>query len=335
MKSFLSRDNLLLWLKRLLQEYTVIAPVQAWDTVLFQPVKVVEEIVLNYDVSALSPKDVFFPTSETLFTFERQGGRWEARPLPEIKKQVLFGLHPCDAHGIALMDVPFLSPPADLHYQRRREATTLVGLACSRARPECFCESLGGGPQDPSHLDVLLIPTPQGYILQVRTARGAALFTGFNVEELEIDNPPPPVTAPVPVAGITEMARNTFNDVYWERLADRCIHCNLCAYVCPCCYCFDIRDYALKGRVERVRSWESCQAGGFTRLAGGYDPRPSKGARLRQRFFHKFLYYPTQFKGQAKCTGCGRCVRACPVNIDIREVASEMQRIGGRVARAA
>src|SRR3972149_3943876 len=243
-------------------------------------------IFVEQDGFALSPQGGFFPTSETLFTFERQGGRWEARPLPEIKKQVLFGLHPCDAHGIALMDAPF-------------------------------------------------IPPPQGYILQVRTARGAALFTGFNVEELEIDNPPPPVTTPVPVAGITEIARNTFNDVYWERLADRCIHCNLCAYVCPCCYCFDIRDYALKGRVERVRSWESCQAAGFTRLAGGFDPPPSKGARLRQRFFHKFLYYPTQFKGQVKCTGCGRCVRACPVNIDIREVASEMQMIGSRVARAA
>src|SRR3972149_3344405 len=119
-------------------------------------------IFVEQDGFALSPQGGFFPTSETLFTFERQGGRWEARPLPEIKKQVLFGLHPCDAHGIALMDAPFLSPPADLHYQRRREATLLVGLACSRARPECFCGSVGGGPQDPSHLEGLLIPTPPG-----------------------------------------------------------------------------------------------------------------------------------------------------------------------------
>ncbi|MFH1484359.1 MAG: 4Fe-4S dicluster domain-containing protein [Chloroflexota bacterium] len=334
MKSFLSRDNLLLWLKRLIQEYTVIAPVQAWDTVLFQPVKRVEEIVLSYDVSTLSPKDVIFPPSETLFIFERKNGRWEARPLPEVKKQVLFGLHPCDAHGISLMDAAFLSQPGDPHYQRRRDATILVGLACARARPECFCESAGSGPQDVSHLDVLLIPTPQGYILQVRTARGAALFTGFNMEELEIDNPPPPATTPVPVAGITDVAKRIFNDGYWERLADRCIHCNLCAYVCPCCYCFDIRDYPLKGMVERVRSWESCQASGFARLAGGYDPRPSTGARLRQRFYHKFLYYPTQFKGQVKCTGCGRCVRACPVNIDIREIVSDMQKIEAKVARA-
>jgi len=334
MKPFLSWDNLLLWLKRLLQEYAVIAPVQAWDTVLFQPVKGVEEIVLNYDVSALSPKDVIFPPSETLFTFERKDGRWEARPLPEVKKQVLFGLHPCDAHGISLMDAAFLSQPADLHYQRRRDATILVGLACTHARPECFCESTGSGPQDASHLDILLIPTAQGYIVQVRTARGAGLFTGFNVEELEIDTPAPPATTPVPIAGITGVAPNLFNDAYWDRLADRCIHCNLCAYVCPCCYCFDIRDYALKGRVERVRSWESCQAAGFTRLAGGYDPRPSKGSKLRQRFYHKFLYYPTHFKGQVKCTGCGRCVRACPVNIDIREIASDMQKLA-RVPDAA
>jgi len=123
--------------------------------------------------------------------------------------------------------------------------------------------------------------------------------------------------------------RQAFDSPYWSRLADRCVHCNLCAYVCPTCYCFDIRDYESKGKIERVRSWESCQSPGFTRQAGGYNPRASKEARLRQRFYHKLLYFPEDF-GAIACVGCGRCVQVCPVNIDIREVISDIQKIGGR-----
>ena len=79
-----------------------------------------------------------------------------------------------------------------------------------------------------------------------------------------------------------------------------------------------------------MRSWESCQSPGFTRIAGGHDPRPTKGARLRQRFYHKLLYFPENF-GSISCVGCGRCVRACPVNIDIREIITDIQKLGAIV----
>ncbi len=54
-------------------------------------------------------------------------------------------------------------------------------------------------------------------------------------------------------------------------------------------------------------------------IAGGHNPRPTQAARQRQRYMHKFLYYPER-EGVALCVGCGRCVVDCPVNIDIREV---------------
>ncbi|MFC1926046.1 4Fe-4S dicluster domain-containing protein, partial [Chloroflexota bacterium] len=114
---------------------------------------------------------------------------------------------------------------------------------------------------------------------------------------------------------------------YWDRLADRCVHCNVCSYVCPTCYCFDVRDYEAKGKIDRVRSWESCQSSGFTKIAGGHDPRPTKGTRLRQRFNHKLFYFPEEF-GTSHCVGCGRCVRSCPVNIDIREIIRNIQELG-------
>ena len=39
------------------------------------------------------------------------------------------------------------------------------------------------------------------------------------------------------------------------------------------------------------------------------------------------LYSPEQFQDIA-CVGCGRCIKACPVNIDIREVINDLQQLG-------
>jgi len=78
-----------------------------------------------------------------------------------------------------------------------------------------------------------------------------------------------------------------------------------------------------------VWSCESFQSAGFTKIAGGHDPRANKGIRMRQRFAHKRLYFPEQF-GVRHCIGCGRCVKSCPVNIDIREIISDVQKLGAK-----
>jgi ferredoxin len=38
---------------------------------------------------------------------------------------------------------------------------------------------------------------------------------------------------------------------------------------------------------------------------------------------HKFRYLVEEF-GVVACTGCGRCVQSCPVNIDLRAVLREL-----------
>jgi predicted aldo/keto reductase-like oxidoreductase len=54
-------------------------------------------------------------------------------------------------------------------------------------------------------------------------------------------------------------------------------------------------------------------------VAGGANPRRHLYERLRNRFDKKFDFFPQALKICA-CTGCGRCVEACPGDIDIREV---------------
>lgn len=331
MVKFIQKTDLLAWLEGLMKERTLVAPVKEEGVTRFRPVEKAAGIVMDSGSTDLSAKDWFFPPSEVIFTMSKVDGKAVITPTTMTKEAVLFGMHPCDAQGIALMDLPFLAEPTDTIYAEKREKTTLVGLACRQSCPECFCTSFGSGPFDAAGLDVFLIEDGEGYIVQSTTPKGQKLLDSAKVTEANVELPQPPAVNSVPIEGLVEIAPKLFNDAFWNRLADRCIHCNMCADVCPACYCFDMRDYTGKGGVvERLRTWESCQASGFTRIAGGYTPRPTKGARLRQRFYHKFLYMPKQL-GKIGCTGCGRCVRVCPVNIDIREIITTMQKSGAKI----
>jgi sulfhydrogenase subunit beta (sulfur reductase) len=327
MSSFISKEALLSWLGRLMEEGDVVAPAAVDELTLFKKIGRVEDIAFDFQNTALSPKEFFFPPTETLFTVVNKEGQVELKPAEVERETVIFGIRPCDAKGIAALDLPYLKEPADGLYRRHREKTTLISLSCLTACAECFCSSMGSGPDDASDVDIMLTEVDNGYIVQALTDKGKALLPENLLSTSNEVPPAPPSSATVPSEGIAKKMRQAFDSPYWGKLADRCVHCNVCSYVCPTCYCFDVRDYESKGKIDRVRSWESCQSSGFTKIAGGHDPRATKGARLRQRFSHKLLYFPEEF-GTSHCVGCGRCVRSCPVNIDIREIIKDIQELG-------
>lgn len=327
MNQFIPKNDLLSWLSKLAKNQKLVVPTRVEDSILFRKINRVEDIVFNFSNTKLSPKEFFFPPSETLFSVEKKDGKVNLISSVVEGEMVIFGLRPCDAKGAAILDLPYLEEPGDDLYSQHRNKTTLIGLSCLTACPECFCTSMGTGPDDASNLDIMLTEVEDGYIVQILTEKGKTLLPKELLTIKDVASPPTPSVSHVPSKGITDKMRQAFDNPYWNHLADRCIHCNICSYVCPTCYCFDVRDYTNKGRIDRVRSWESCQSPGFTKIAGGYDPRANKDARLRQRFAHKLIYFPEIF-GLIHCTGCGRCVRACPVNIDIREIIQDVQKLG-------
>jgi ferredoxin len=105
----------------------------------------------------------------------------------------------------------------------------------------------------------------------------------------------------------------------WQDFASTCVECGACNLVCPTCHCFLIYDEERRGVSKRSRIWDACLYKTFARVAGGANPRRHLYERLRNRFEKKFDFFP-QVLNNFACTGCGRCIEACPGDIDLREV---------------
>jgi heterodisulfide reductase subunit C len=109
----------------------------------------------------------------------------------------------------------------------------------------------------------------------------------------------------------------------WQDEAKTCVECGACTAICPTCHCFLLYDQKDADSMARLRMWDSCLVKDFARVAGGANPRPELWMRLRNRFEKKFDFFPKVADIYA-CTGCGRCVSACPAKIDIRRVLKRL-----------
>jgi len=338
-----TRESLWGWLDNLIARYPVIAPRRVEGVPLFRRIAAADEVAWDVLRTVVSPKAWLFPDSEVILEIEKRAGDVTLSEPPSAGEQILFAIRPCDARALRSLDAMLVdhSPP-DVYFARRRRQVALVGLACRQPLVDCFCTSTGGAPDDPGDMDVMLYEIDKGYLVQAVTERGTSLLSGLTAAETGHAPPAPgsrgesrrmafqtQVSVPEPAAWPAH-----FDDAYWARLADRCLGCRICTYVCPTCRCFDVRDYVTGAgpgivQIQRLRAWDACLAETYRRAAGGHDPRPLKAQRLRNRFYCKFLYVPEDF-GAIGCVGCGRCIAACPVNIDLSEVLAEVAQMVAR-----
>jgi sulfhydrogenase subunit beta (sulfur reductase) len=327
-----TRDALATWLDGLAERNTLIAPKWVASELFYRPVTCSAEVVFDFERTILSPKAFFLPDTEVILEVEKRGREVTLREPALARDQVLFAMRPCDARALRALDALLLDrTPPDTYYAGRRAKTTLIGLACPRLWDDCFCTSMGSGPDDASGVDVMLYEADFGYWVSAVTEKGAALLEGLEAEETQRDAPVADSSAErVPVLA-PEAWGALFDSAYWPRLADRCLSCHACTYVCPTCRCFDVRDDTTAvgpgyAHIQRLRAWDSCLSAGYRRIAGGHNPRPTKAQRLRNRYYCKFCYSPHDF-GAVACVGCGRCIAACPVGIDIAEILADVARL--------
>ncbi len=348
-KALLHRKDLDTLFAAFRRSATVYAPAADREGTVFRPVSSAAEMSLGAVNTRLSVKGVFFPQRETLVRFD--GGAADEILLPQ-GAIVAFGVRPCDAKALLFLDKVFggeASAPGkavhqDPYYLERRKNSVVIALACDEPCGSCFCTSVGGSPYGTEGADILASGTGDGksgvaeeapLLLEAVTERGRAfldahakLIAPASDEHLKArEARARTAAARMPDLGFADVkgkADAALESPVWDAITKSCLGCGVCTYLCPTCHCFDITDETRGTGGIRLRSWDACQYPLYTMHASGHNPRPAKKARMRQRVMHKYSY-TVETAGMVSCSGCGRCVRFCPVNLDIRQMVAAIK----------
>ncbi len=353
---FATKEALIAWLATLAEKADIFAPKREGKATLFRPytkAALQEAQAENLlDRATVAPKALVLPQAETLLTYHKGKPEGEnpasltlATPLENAKPAkpcILFGARPCDVKGFVVLDRPYMQGPyKDPYYCKHRQNLACITQACPEAFSTCFCNWTYGSPSSEEGSDILFTAintgADNGFVLTAITEKGLELLsqgafpqaTEAQIEACTQAHTKAAESLPSPstLARVPEAVASRFADTaFWEAQTVKCLSCGACTYLCPTCQCFSITDEGTSQDGKRLRSWDSCMSSLFTREASGHNPRPDKAARMRNRISHKFSYYPDtypQAEPAYSCVGCGRCVRSCPVNLDIREVVAQ------------
>lgn len=303
--------------------YEVYAPQMREGKVYLEEIADAGALELDHVVTVNGVKDVLLPRCEPLAEFRLDDVSVQAIEAPRARR-ILFATRPCDAASLVILDAILLDPARDARYAGMREETVIVTVACSRADDACFCTSMGYGPHDETGSDVILLPAGGSYIVRALTDKGKALIKELGVQQDGGGEPdsPPELTRSVKTEGIKDWLDRNFESEKWHDVSINCISCGTCYYLCPTCHCFDITDESGVSKGRRYRIWDCCSFSDFTKMAG-HQPRVGRHARYRQRIMHKFKYTVDNVKHTA-CVGDGRCIRHCPVGVDMGEILESL-----------
>ena len=310
-------------LRHLSADYNLIAPLDKMGAVEYHVIteENLEEIVYAEARITQPVKFFVYPPQQTVT---------EEIP-PSEKKTVILGIKACDLRALSALDKIFLGGDiADPFYKTKRENTILISNDCAKPLEVCFCNLLGKTPFPKDGFDLNLSFVETGILVETGSEKGKNLFEKYDIphktaeeeqlsqrqkkreetaKRLEEINKEFSFSDDLPA-----LLKNNYDSPIWKEFAEPCVGCGACTNICPACHCFLLSEENL----EKIRTWDSCQYTGFTRVAGGANPRKKLAERFKNRFYCKFEYKPENF-GLFGCTGCGRCIEACQGKIDMRE----------------
>ncbi len=282
----------------------------------------------DHAAPALAWKRWLHPQQQVVVTVRTTTPRPTVEPPHDEPAPLAFvGIQSCDLAAIGRLDVVL---EHDGTYRARRDRLLIVSIACTTPAADCFCVSAGTGPWPGPGADIVLRELDDATLLATpATAEGAALLddigplpaadtTLLDAAEQRIADGAARQTRGLDPATIAAAAAAP-EDPGWEAVAERCLTCGSCTFVCPTCFCTSVVDSnSLDGtEFERTQRWDSCFSLDFAYVHGG-SMRTSAASRYRQWYLHKLVTWHDQF-GESGCVGCGRCITWCPTGLDITE----------------
>lgn len=312
----------------LMQHQPVWGPIAKRSQFVFAELESPKDLRLDYDVTILPPKKLFFPPAQDLVCFD--GKNYSA--CLEPKNKILFGVHGYDVKAIDQTDLLFSERNYDVNYMAHRQATTIVASSIQKVSRRAFFGSVGKDVQPKGH-DAFLTKINGGYVWESLTVKGEALLDFGKFEkasEAQIAEAKK-VNEQVQTQCQETLQHNTNdiatkvraafkNEELWQGFAQDCFSCGSCNTVCPTCYCFDVQDTWNVNQTSGVRTrfWDSCLTEDFSKVSLGAGAtenfREERFERFRHRIMRKATYLNQKLGGPA-CVGCGRCSMSCTTDI--------------------
>jgi len=305
----LKKENLKKYIEWLIKNYEVWGPARVHGETVFKILENGDEFV--DERTLLGPKEIIYPVNENLFSDDY------------TKERVVIGVRSCDLRAYAMLDDVFLGEYRDEKYEKRRKNTYFINFVCKEPCQYGFCTTFYG-PRLKDHFYMQFTDLGEYYLVEAMDKKliNDLFETAENGDLVLAENAEKEFYKKMESLNVENLYKKLdWNNPLWKEFSRRCISCGACNYACPTCFCFDVYDDG----DERYREWDSCILSGFTRLAGNVNPRPTLDLRLRQRFLHKLKFHYENY-GYYLCTGCGRCIEVCPVNIDIRDVIRSVEK---------
>lgn len=335
---FLNKEDLQKFLSGIASDYDVYVPVKKGKHRFFKKYAgTISEIVIG-EVRPFEPLKAFFSRAKEIVA----KGFEDSIPHATDKPFAIVGVKACDLKGFKIQDFVFKDQGLkDPFYIKNREENLIISADCTCAIDTCYCLALGVKPYPWQDFDINLSQIEAGFVVKVGSIKGeavikrnASLFKDAGEGQLgerEVQR----VRVHREVEGNIKknnvpsqelfggMIERNYKSAIWNDEAKTCVECGACNTICPTCHCFLLFDQRDEKQMARFRIWDSCMIKDFARVAGGANPRPKLWMRLRNRFEKKFDFFPKVSNVYA-CTGCGRCITACPAKIDIRRVLKRL-----------
>jgi sulfhydrogenase subunit beta (sulfur reductase) len=327
----LPKKNLVFFLEGLSKESELWAPVKKYeDKHIFQSIEDFDQIDLDYTRTLLPPKKLLFPPSFRLY---------EALPkkfledFSHVSRKILFGVHPCDIHGLLIMEQFFRQAYEDPYFFEARKNMTIIGHSCWPDE-HCLCRSTHTHIVEEGY-DLFFTDLGKNYLVWIGSSHGDDLLRikpdlfDEKVSDKDIqrfmrwrEERDEAFQSEIQFVSMPDLMELKFGDPLWETMGQACLACGSCTSVCPTCNCYNVHDNPRLGEdaADVIRCWDACTLENYSAVAGGENFREQRADRLKLWYTHKLQAFISKY-GKPACVGCGRCAVTCPVEINVKTVA--------------
>lgn len=277
--------------------------------------KVILDKLANFSDLKLFSKNTIMPFKKVLFPNGIKSDR------VANEKIAFVGLNICDVHALHI----FLKQFRNSSLVPTRSNIFIIATSCTPDK-DCFCEVFGANKID--GFDLYIQKEKNGkFSIFAGTKKAETLLETLKLKEVK--NPP----KIRPIRHDEEDFENDLDKIidnragykdFWQKISNNCFGCSACTAVCPLCFCFKQEvENDKDGGCNNCLKYDSCFSKEFSEISGRHDFRPQNVDRLYNWYHHKFVRGPKELNRDL-CTGCGRCIKACPANLNIKNILSAL-----------